>query len=129
MGLFVANKVVKLMIQKGITIKGAKALVLGVTFKENCPDIRNSKVIDIYNELIQFGLDVDVYDPHADANEVNHEYGISLVSTPLKYDSVILAVAHDEFIHMNMSELKKSENCVVFDIKAILDRNQIDGRL
>jgi UDP-N-acetyl-D-galactosamine dehydrogenase len=129
MGLFVANKVVKLMIQKGITIKGAKALVLGVTFKENCPDIRNSKVIDIYNELIQFGLGVDVYDPHADANEVNHEYGISLVSTPLKYDSVILAVAHDEFIHMNMSELKKSENCVVFDIKAILDRNQIDGRL
>ncbi len=129
MGLFVANKVVKLMIQKGITIKGAKALVLGVTFKENCPDIRNSKVIDIYNELIQFGLDVDVYDPHADENEVNHEYGISLVSAPLKYDSVILAVAHDEFIHLNMSELKNSNNSVVFDIKAILDRNQIDGRL
>ncbi len=129
MGLFVANKVVKLMIQKGITIKGAKALVLGVTFKENCPDIRNSKVVDIYNELIQFGLDVDVYDPHADAKEVSHEYGISLVSTPIKYDAVVLAVAHDEFIHINLSELKNSENCVVFDIKAILDRNQIDGRL
>jgi UDP-N-acetyl-D-galactosamine dehydrogenase len=129
MGLFVANKVVKLMIQKGITIKGAKALVLGVTFKENCPDIRNSKVVDIYNELIQFGLDVDVYDPHADAKEVSHEYGISLVATPIKYDAVILAVAHDEFIHINLSELKKSGNCVVFDIKAILDRNQIDGRL
>jgi UDP-N-acetyl-D-galactosamine dehydrogenase len=129
MGLFVANKVVKLMIQKGITIKGAKALVLGVTFKENCPDIRNSKVVDIYNELIQFGLDVDVYDPHADAKEVSHEYGISLVANPIKYDAIILAVAHDEFIHINLSELKNSENCVVFDIKAILDRNQIDGRL
>ena len=129
MGLFVANKVVKLMIQKGIIIKGAKALVLGVTFKENCPDIRNSKVVDIYNELIQFGLDVDVYDPHADAEEVSHEYGISLVSTPIRYDAVILAVAHDEFIHINLSELKNSQNCVVFDIKAILDRNQIDGRL
>ena len=129
MDLFVANKVVKLMIQKGIKIKGAKALVLGVTFKENCSDIRNSKVIDIYNELIQFGLDVDVYDPHPDTNEVNNEYGISLVSAPLKYDSVILAVAHDKFIHMNLSELKNSENFIVFDIKAILDRNQINGRL
>jgi UDP-N-acetyl-D-galactosamine dehydrogenase len=129
MGLFVANKVVKLMIQKGIIIKGAKALVLGVTFKENCTDIRNSKVVDIYNELIQFGLDVYVYDPHADAKEVSHEYGINLVSTPIKCDAVILAVAHDEFIHINLSELKNSENSVVFDIKAILDRNQIDGRL
>jgi UDP-N-acetyl-D-galactosamine dehydrogenase len=129
MGLFVANKVVKLMIQKGIAIKGAKALVLGVTFKENCPDIRNSKVADIYNELIQFGLDVDVYDPHADVKEVSHEYGISLVATPIKYDAVILAVAHDEFIHINLSEFKNSENCVVFDTKSILDRNQIDGRL
>ncbi|MHA8101099.1 nucleotide sugar dehydrogenase [Aquirufa nivalisilvae] len=129
MGLFVANKVVKLMIQKGITIKGAKALVLGVTFKENCPDIRNSKVVDINNELIQFGLDVDVYDPHADAKEVSYEYGINLVANPQKYDAVILAVAHDEFININLSDLKNSENCVVFDIKAILDRNQIDGRL
>lgn len=129
MGLFVANKVVKLMIQKGIIIKGARALVLGVTFKENCPDIRNSKVVDIYNELIQFGLDVHVYDPHADAKQVSHEYGISLVSTPLKSDAVILAVAHDEFTQINLDELKNSENSVVFDIKAILDRNQIDGRL
>jgi UDP-N-acetyl-D-galactosamine dehydrogenase len=129
MGLFVANKVVKLMIQKGITIKGAKALVLGVTFKENCPDIRNSKVVDIYNELIQFGLDVDVYDPHADPKEVRNEYGIYLVSIPNKYDSVILAVAHDQFVNINLSELKKTKNSVVFDIKAIFDRNQIDGRL
>jgi UDP-N-acetyl-D-galactosamine dehydrogenase len=129
MGLFVANKVVKLMIQKGITIKGAKALLLGVTFKENCPDIRNSKVVDVHNELIQFGIDVDVYDPHADSKELSCEYGISLVPNPIKYDAIILAVAHDEFVHINLRELKNSENCVVFDIKAILDRNQIDGRL
>ncbi|MHA8069047.1 nucleotide sugar dehydrogenase [Aquirufa ecclesiirivi] len=129
MGLFVANKVVKLMIQKGITIKGARALLLGVTFKENCPDIRNSKVVDVHNELIQFGLDVDVYDPHADSKELSNEYGISLVTNPIKYDAVILAVAHDEFVNINLRELKNSENCVVFDIKAILDRNQIDGRL
>ena len=129
MGLFVANKVVKLMIQKGNTIKGARALLLGVTFKENCPDIRNSKVVDVHNELIQFGLDVDVYDPHADSKELSCEYGISLVANPIKYDAVILAVAHDEFVHINLRELKNSENCVIFDIKAILDRNQIDGRL
>jgi UDP-N-acetyl-D-galactosamine dehydrogenase len=129
MGLFVANKVVKLMIHKGITIKGARALLLGVTFKENCPDIRNSKVLDVYNELFQFGLDVDVYDPHADSKELSSEYGISLVPNPTKYDAVILAVAHNEFVHINLRELKNSENCVVFDIKAILDRNQIDGRL
>ena len=129
MGLFVANKVVKLMIHKGITIKGARALLLGVTFKENCPDIRNSKVLDVYNELFQFGLDVDVYDPHADSKELSSEYGISLVPNPTKYDAVILAVAHNEFVHINLRELKNSENCVVFEIKAILDRNQIDGRL
>ncbi|MBM3432174.1 MAG: nucleotide sugar dehydrogenase [Bacteroidetes bacterium] len=129
MGVFVAYKVVKLMIQKGITIKGAKALVLGATFKENCPDIRNSKVVDIYNELIQFGLNVDVYDPYADTKEVSLEYGISLVANPIKYDAIILAVSHEEFIHINLNELKNSDNCVVFDIKAILDRNQIDGRL
>jgi UDP-N-acetyl-D-galactosamine dehydrogenase len=129
MGFFVANKVVKLMIQKGVTIKGAKALVLGVTFKENCPDIRNSKVVDIYNELLQFGLEVDVYDPHADSDEVLHEYGINLVSNPLSYEAIILAVAHNEFININLEQLKSARSSVVFDIKAILDRGQIDGRL
>jgi UDP-N-acetyl-D-glucosamine/UDP-N-acetyl-D-galactosamine dehydrogenase len=129
MGIFVANKVVKLMIQKGLTIKGARALVLGVTFKENCPDIRNSKVVDIYEELMQFGIEVDVYDPHANAKEVHHEYGINLVANTSKYDAIILAVAHIEFIQINLNELKNSTDSVVFDIKAILDRKQIDGRL
>ena len=76
MGMFIAGKVVKMMIQKGTNIKGAKALLLGVTFKENCPDIRNSKVVDIYNELVQFGLAVDVFDPHADVTQVKSEYNI-----------------------------------------------------
>ena len=86
-------------------------------------------MVDVHNELIQFGIDVDVYDPHADSKELSCEYGISLVPNPIKYDAIILAVAHDEFVHINLRELKNSENCVVFDIKAILDRNQIDGRL
>ncbi|MDP1844441.1 MAG: nucleotide sugar dehydrogenase [Sediminibacterium sp.] len=129
MGMFVANKVVKLMIQKGITIKGAKALILGVTFKENCPDIRNSKVVDIYNELNQFGLDIDVYDPHAHAAEVTAEYDISITTSLKKYDAIILAVSHDEFIKMDIQELKRNNNSVLYDIKSILDRNQVDGRL
>lgn len=129
MGLFVANKVVKLMIHNGIKIKGGRALVLGVTFKENCPDIRNSKVIDIYNELMQYGLVVDVFDPHADYKEVYDEYRIKLVSNPTKYEAIVLAVAHNEFISLDLKKLKKAENSIVFDIKAILDRTQISGRL
>ena len=129
MGLFVANKVVKLLIQKGIKIIGSKTLILGFTFKENCPDIRNTKVIEIYKEIAQFGLDVDVYDPHADSKEVRNEYGINLVTTLSNYDLLIIAVAHKEFSHINLKKLKKSENSVVYDLKGILDRNQIDGRL
>lgn len=129
MGMFVANKVVKLMIQKGAVVKNAKALVLGITFKENCPDIRNSKVIDIYRELVQFGLDVDVYDPHANKEEVYHEYGIRLCDTPKKYASIVLAVSHDEFIAMDYQALKQNPDAVIFDIKACLDRNIVDSRL
>jgi UDP-N-acetyl-D-galactosamine dehydrogenase len=129
MGVFVANKVVKLMIQRGITIKGAKALILGVTFKENCPDIRNSKVVDIYRELIQFGLEVEVYDPHADKIEVDSEYQILLSSTLTKYDSIILAVSHNEFLTIDIEGLKTSNKSVIYDIKSILDRNIVDGRL
>lgn len=129
MGMFVANKVVKLMIQKGAVVKNAKALVLGITFKENCPDIRNSKVIDIYRELVQFGLDVDVYDPHADKEEVYHEYGVRLCDTPVKYASIVLAVSHDEFITMDYQALKQNSDSVIFDIKACLDRNIVDSRL
>ncbi|TZF84455.1 nucleotide sugar dehydrogenase [Pedobacter sp. BS3] len=130
MGQFVANKVIKLMIDNQLAIKGANALVLGVSFKENCPDIRNSKVVDIYQELCQFGLQVDVYDPYADAEEVKDEYGITL--TPVlnkKYSAIILAVAHNEFHALNLHELKENEKTVIFDTKAFFNRDLVSGRL
>ena len=129
MALFISNKVVKLMIQKGIVIKGAKALILGISFKENCPDIRNSKVVDVFHELTQFGLFVDVYDPHANHEEVRKEYDIEIVSKIDKYDVIILAVSHSEFLSLDINKLKKESNSVVFDIKSVLDRNLVDGRL
>ena len=129
MGIFVANKVIKLMIQKGNSIKGANALILGVTFKENCPDIRNSKVKDIYNELRQFNLNVDVYDQHADKEEVYLEYGIRLIDNLGKYSAIIIAVAHDEFLSLNYELLKKEPNSIVYDLKSFIDKKIIDGRL
>jgi UDP-N-acetyl-D-galactosamine dehydrogenase len=129
MSIFVASKVVKLMIQKGLKIKNSKVLVLGVTFKENCPDTRNSKVIDVYNELTQFGLNVEVYDPHANAEDVFKEYKIKMVNKLDKYEAIILAVSHDQFSQINYSDLKKSENSILYDIKGFLDKNIIDGRL
>lgn len=129
MGVFIANKVVKLMIQNEITIKGGNVLVLGVTFKENCPDIRNSKVIDIVNEFNQFGLNVDVFDPHADSNQVANEYNINIINELFKYDAIVLAVSHDEFLEIDYEGLKKSRNSIIFDVKSVLDRNQITSRL
>ena len=129
MGIFVANKVVKLMNQKGITVRGSKALILGVTFKENCPDIRNSKVPDIYEELKSFGMEVSVYDPYANAEEVMHEYGIGLTANTAKYDAVILAVAHSEFLNLNVETFKKDNESIIYDLKAILDPNKVDARL
>lgn len=129
MGMFIAGKVVKMMIQKGTNIKGAKALLLGVTFKENCPDIRNSKVVDIYNELVQFGLAVDVFDPHADAVQVHSEYNIQLIPSPTKYDAIILTVAHNEFLQLDLNALKNGNHTVIFDSKAALDRGSVDARL
>lgn len=130
MGLFVASKVVKLMIQKGQKINGSKALILGITFKENCPDIRNSKVIDIYNELKQYGIQVDVYDPHANSDEVHEEFGITLCpSLQTTYDAIIISVAHDEFKVLNVKQLAVSPDTVIFDTKAILDRSLVDSRL
>ena len=129
MGMFVANKVVKLMIQKGIAIKGSKALILGVTFKENCPDIRNSKVVDIFTELQQFGLEVHGYDPHADKQLVKEEYGINLLDAiHSQYDAIVLAVSHKEFLQLNFPDFSKS-SVVVFDIKSFLDREMVDARL
>lgn len=130
MGMFVANKVVKLMIRKGLKVNGARALILGVTFKENCPDIRNSRVVDIHRELCQFGMAVDTFDPHANPEEVLHEYGIRLVSAPEgKYDAIILAVGHQTFLEMDLAELRKGDSTVVFDTKSILDRMKVDARL
>lgn len=130
MGMFVANKVIKLMIKKGHKINGAKALILGVTFKENCPDVRNSRVIDIYQELLQFGLTVDVYDPHASADIVHEEYGITL-SKQIGggYDAIILAVSHKEFLDIDFTNLKNGQKAVLFDTKSFLDRSLVDSRL
>lgn len=131
MGMFVANKVVKLMIAKNHKINAARALILGITFKEDCPDIRNSKVIDIYTELKQFGVYVDVYDPHAIHDEVHDEYGVSLINEPHAntYDAVILAVSHKEFLALDIQSLCKGSDSVIFDTKSFLDRSLVDARL
>jgi UDP-N-acetyl-D-galactosamine dehydrogenase len=103
--------------------------VLGITFKENCPDIRNSKVIDVINELKSYGTDVEVYDPQADAEEVKHEYGISLLSAPGKnYSAVVLAVSHKEFASINWSAIR-TDKTVVYDVKGFLDKKEISARL
>lgn len=130
MGMFVANKVVKLMIRKGMKVNGARALILGVTFKENCPDIRNSRVGDIYRELMQFGMEVDVFDPHASHNDVFQEFDIQLKSAPTgQYDAIILAVAHFNFLELDYSALRNGSDTVVFDTKSVLDRSLVDARL
>lgn len=129
MGQFVASKVIKLMIQKNHKINGAKVLINGFTFKENCPDIRNSKVIDIYTELKAFGLEVDVYDPWADPVQVKKEYNIDLLNSPEEgYDAVILAVSHDFFNQLELDKLINL-NAVVFDTKSVMSRCLVDGRL
>lgn len=129
MGIFVANKLVKLLIQKGKKIGGARTLMLGITFKENCPDIRNSRVVDIYHELRDFGMEVDVYDPWANAAEVKHEHGIDLVSElGSAYDAIVLTVAHQEFLNLPFATLKQADG-IIFDIKSVLDKSLVDARL
>jgi len=130
MGAFVATKVIKLMIQKGIQIKGAKVLILGITFKENCPDIRNTKVVDIHKELLSFNASVDIYDPWANKAEVKNEYGIDLIETLdlSQYQAIILSVAHTEFEQIDFNNLKK-KNLVIFDTKAVIDVAITDARL
>jgi UDP-N-acetyl-D-galactosamine dehydrogenase len=133
MGILVANQVIKLMIKKEHRIDGSRVLVLGITFKENCPDIRNSRVIDVIAELKSFGCVVDVYDPWADAEEVKHEYGLEIMTKAdelkdKKYNALVAAVAHQEFLNMNLKALQ-TNNAVVFDIKSILPKEMVDGRL
>jgi UDP-N-acetyl-D-galactosamine dehydrogenase len=129
MGMYVANQVLKLMIQKEHRVASAKVLVLGITFKENCPDIRNSRVIDVVRELQEFGIDVAVHDPWADSAEVQREYGLSLIDNSElimnNYDAIILAVAHNKFKELNLTTNDKQ---VLFDIKSFID-GQVDGRL
>ena len=129
MGAWIAAQVVKLMIRKDIVIKNSRALVLGITFKENCPDIRNTKVVDVVKELEQFGCIVDIYDPWADAGDVKHEYDREIVSKydMSNYDAIILAVAHNEFKALDFS--KRNRDTVLYDIKSILPIGVVDGRL
>jgi UDP-N-acetyl-D-galactosamine dehydrogenase len=132
MGIFIANKVVKLMINKGQKVQGARVLVLGITFKENCTDIRNSRVVDIVKELVDYGCAVDVYDPWAASDDVKHEYGFPLIGTEeLRaggYDAVVLAVAHEKFRALDVPALKSPDG-VVYDVKSFLDPALVDGRL
>jgi UDP-N-acetyl-D-galactosamine dehydrogenase len=132
MGSYVATETVKMMIKKGATIKGSNALVLGITFKENCPDIRNSRVIDIIEELESYHVNVDVYDPWASKEEVKHEYDIDLKSSmsELKsdYDAIILAVSHNEFLELSLDNLK-IDKTVIFDVKSLLPTELVDARL
>jgi UDP-N-acetyl-D-galactosamine dehydrogenase len=127
MGVFIANKIIKLMINKDIAIKGSRAIILGFTFKENCTDIRNTRVIDIYNEMKSFGIDVDIYDPWASKKQVFDEYGIRLLDTIVKnYSTIVMAVAHKEFTEM---VLPQTENAIIYDIKGFLNEDVVDGRL
>lgn len=131
MGAFVAGKVIKLMLQKNLPIKDSKALVMGITFKENCPDIRNTGVVNVCSELVQFGLDVTIYDPWADGREVQEEYGLEIINDIPQntvYDAIVVAVAHNEFLNFNYNNVKRP-NGVIFDIKGCLDKEMVDGRL
>lgn len=129
MGTHIANRVIKLMTQHDLPIKNSKVLVLGITFKENCPDIRNSRAIDVIRELQSFGADVEVYDPHASSDEVEHEYGIRLIDKPdKKYSAIVLAVSHQEFKQIDWA-LIRNDQTIVYDVKGFLDRSQISVRL
>ncbi|GHB37287.1 nucleotide sugar dehydrogenase [Mongoliitalea lutea] len=131
MGKYVATEVIKLMMRKDLKVIDSKVLILGFTFKENCPDVRNTRVIDIYNELVSYDIKVEVYDPWADPKEVMHEYGVQIINGKTKdnlsqYSAIILAVAHDEF---KTWEIEKSSNQVLYDVKGVLPKEMVDARL
>ena len=131
MGEYVANQVIKLMNKKGVLVKDSNILLLGITFKENCPDIRNTKIVDIHTTLSEYTNNITIYDPWANKEEVKHEYNIEITNAlpqANKYDAIILGVAHKEFLDIDIKTLL-NENGVVYDVKGILDRNIIDGRL
>ena len=132
MGSFIASDIVKKMVQKDIPVKGAKALLLGFTFKENCPDVRNTRVIDIYNDLIEFGVDVTVFDPWVETNEVSTQFGVTVLNDQLElnndYSVIILAVSHNEFRKLNITDLKGNRS-LVYDIKGFLGPHVADYKL
>jgi UDP-N-acetyl-D-glucosamine/UDP-N-acetyl-D-galactosamine dehydrogenase len=129
MGIHIANSVIKLMAQNDLPINKADVLVLGITFKENCPDIRNSKVVDVIRELQSFGTNVDIYDPQADPEEVNHEYGLSLISSlSKKYHAIVLTVGHSEFTRIDWAKIK-TDNTVIYDVKGVLGKSGVTARL
>ena len=132
MGAYVANQTIKCMNKKGVIVKDSKILILGITFKENCPDIRNTKIVDIYHTFEEYTNNITIYDPWADIDAVRHEYGLEIInvlSGREKYDSIILAVAHDEFLNLDIRSLLSSEKGVVYDVKGILPRKIVDARL
>lgn len=130
MGKYVASEIVKLMIKKDIKVKDSNILMLGITFKENCPDIRNTKAIDVYNELLTFNSNVDVFDPWASKAEVKHEYGIEVLNVlpNNKYDAIVLTVAHNEFKDLDLDPLQELES-ILYDVKGFYDKGMVDARL
>lgn len=132
MGAYVASETVKLMIKRGMKIIDTKVLIMGITFKENCPDVRNTKVIDIYNELKAYNIQVDVYDPWASPLEVKKEYGIEVISKlndqQCLYDGIILAVSHDDFTKIDFKSMMQP-NGILYDVKSFLPKKNVDGRL
>jgi len=133
MGVYVTDQIIKLMTKKRIQVADSNILILGLTFKENCPDIRNTRVIDIVNKLTGFNCNVDIHDPWVDKNQVFEEYGITLVGEPIAahYDAIVLAVAHNEFKELTLNQIKAfgKDNHIIYDIKYLLNANQADGRL
>ena len=133
MGEYVTTQLIKTMIKKRIQVEGAKVLILGLSFKENCPDVRNTKIIDIVHELQEYNIDVDVYDPWVDASEAEHEYDISPITEPSagQYDGIILAVAHQEFAAMGVSAIRNlgRDNHVLYDLKYLFTKDETDIRL
>ena len=134
MGDYVANQVIKLMNKKGVLVKNSKILVLGFTFKENCPDIRNTKVIDIISTLREYTGNITIFDPWADSSKTAKEYSVNLTNQTLQdfdhqFDAVILAVSHAQFANIDPRQFLRTDNGVVYDVKGFFNRELIDGRL
>jgi UDP-N-acetyl-D-galactosamine dehydrogenase len=133
MGPYVANQVIKLMIRRGINPVGARVLVLGLTFKENCPDLRNTRVVDVVHTLRDYRAEVDIHDPLASAEEAQHEYGLKLLAQPQPgtYDAIVLAVAHRQYVDMGVNAIRAwlKPDGVLYDVKSVLPRDAVDGRL